>query len=199
MVSNKQHLRGTQRQRALRGEISPEKTSVAQREGLSPEEVMAEVAAGKTVIPANILRPREKYCRIGRGLRTKVNANIGTSKGTSGIEAEKNKLAICVEYGADAVMDLSTGPGIDGVRRALISSCPLAFGTVTIYQAEVEAQEARGAIVAMTEEDILRAVRKQAEDGVDFMTVHSDLTWNRWNVCAGTHGLRILSPGAVRS
>jgi len=175
-MSNRVNRRGTQMESALRGEITPEMVSAANAEGLSPEEIMAEVAAGRTVIPANILRPRENYCGIGCGLRTKVNANIGTSRGTSGIEAEKNKLAVCVDYGADAVMDLSTGPDIDGVRRALITGCPVAFGTVPVYQAAVEAQEARGAIVAMTEEDILQAIRKQAEDGVDFMTVHCGLT-----------------------
>lgn len=174
MVSKNQP--GTQMQRALRGEITPEMMNVAKSEGWRPEDIMAEIAAGRMVIPANILRPRENYCGVGRGLRTKVNANIGTSKGTSGIEYEKRKLAISVECGADAVMDLSTGPDIDGVRRALIDGCPIAFGTVPIYQATVEAQETRSAIVAMTEEDILQAVQKQAEDGVDFMTIHCGLT-----------------------
>lgn len=173
---NMQRPPGTLRQRALRGEVTPEMVSVAQGEGWIPEEIMAEIAAGRVVIPANILRPREKYCGVGSGLRTKVNANIGTSRGMSGIEIEKRKLAACVECGADAVMDLSTGPDIDGVRRSLIGGCPVAFGTVPIYQAAVEAQETRGAIVAMTEDDILKAVQKQAEDGVDFMTVHCGLT-----------------------
>lgn len=167
---------GTQREKALRGEISAGMISVAHREGCSPEEIMAGVAAGRIAIPANILRPRPDYCGVGRGLSTKVNANIGTARGESGIAAELRKLKQCVKYGADAVMDLSTGPDIDGVRRALIGNCPVAFGTVPIYQAAVEAQEARGAIVAMTDDDILGAVQKQAEDGVDFMTIHCGLT-----------------------
>ncbi|MZP30383.1 phosphomethylpyrimidine synthase ThiC [Heliobacterium undosum] len=167
---------GTQMERALRGEITPEMVQVAESEGWQPEALMAEIAAGRIVIPANNRRPRESYCGVGRGLRTKVNANIGTSKGTSGIEFEKRKLDISIECGADAVMDLSTGPDIDGVRRALIDGCPIAFGTVPIYQATVEAQEMKGAIINMTEEDILRGVQKQAEDGVDFMTIHCGLT-----------------------
>lgn len=175
-MNNVKRPRGTLRQHALRGEVTPEMVSAAHGEDRDPEEIMVEIAAGRAVIPANIMRPREKYCGVGGGLRTKVNANIGTSRGMSGIEIEKRKLATCVECGADAVMDLSTGPDIDGVRRALIGGCPVAFGTVPIYQATVEAQETRGAIVAMTEDDILKAVQKQAEDGVDFMTVHCGLT-----------------------
>lgn len=175
-MNNVKRSGGTLRQHALRGEVTPEMVSAAHGEDRAPEEIMVEIAAGRAVIPANILRPREKYCGVGGGLRTKVNANIGTSKGMSGIEMEKSKLSTCVECGADAVMDLSTGPDIDGVRRALIGGCPVAFGTVPIYQATVEAQETRGAIVALTEDDILKAVQKQAEDGVDFMTVHCGLT-----------------------
>ncbi|MDD4588334.1 MAG: phosphomethylpyrimidine synthase ThiC [Heliobacteriaceae bacterium] len=167
---------GTQMERALRGEVTPEMVRVAQVEDWQPEDLRAEIAAGRVVIPANVVRPRKNYCGIGRGLKTKVNANIGTSKGTSGIEAEKHKLAITIEAGADAVMDLSTGPDIDGVRRALLADCPLAFGTVPIYQAAVAAQENRGAIVAMTADDLLAVVRQQAADGVDFMTIHCGLT-----------------------
>ncbi|MBC9784604.1 phosphomethylpyrimidine synthase ThiC [Heliobacterium chlorum] len=167
---------GTQMERALRGEVTAEMVQVAESEGWQPEEIMAEIAAGRIVIPANNRRPRESYCGVGRGLRTKVNANIGTSKGFSGLEFEKHKLEISIECGADAVMDLSTGPDIDAVRRALIDDCPIAFGTVPIYQVTVEAQEIRGAIVSMTEEDILNAIKKQAEDGVDFMTIHCGLT-----------------------
>ncbi|WP_170270202.1 phosphomethylpyrimidine synthase ThiC [Heliorestis acidaminivorans] len=167
---------GTQMMRAIQGEVTAEMVQVAKEEKWEPEVLRAEIAAGRVVIPANNLRPREKYCGVGRGLKTKVNANIGTSKGTSGINYEKSKLAITIECGADAVMDLSTGPDIDGVRRALIDGCPIAFGTVPIYQATVEAQEKNGSFISMTEEDIIKAVKAQAEDGVDFMTIHCGLT-----------------------
>ena len=83
------------------------------------------MAEGTIVIPANVLHKRKKYCGVGAGLKTKVNANIGTSKGHSGIAEEKRKLGITLEFGADAVMDLSTGPDINLVRRELINNCPL--------------------------------------------------------------------------
>lgn len=166
----------TQYARACQGEITEEMRNVAAREGLTPEEILAGVAGGTVVIPANITRTRKSYCGIGTGLRTKVNANIGTSQGHSGIEEEKSKLNISVASGADAVMDLSTGPDIDLVRRELIRDCPVAFGTVPVYQAAVESAAKRGAMVAMKPGDILDCILKQARDGVDFMTVHSGLT-----------------------
>ncbi|WP_264672932.1 phosphomethylpyrimidine synthase ThiC [Heliophilum fasciatum] len=161
---------------AQKGVMTEEMQQVAEKEGVSPEYVMSEVAAGRVVIPVNIVRPRAQYDGIGKGLTTKVNANIGTSLGTSGVEREIHKLQLAVECGAHAVMDLSTGPDIDGVRQALIKDCPVAFGTVPIYQATVEALEASGAFIHMTPEQMMDAVRKQAEDGVDFMTIHCGLT-----------------------
>ncbi|WP_347490341.1 phosphomethylpyrimidine synthase ThiC [Desulfoscipio sp. XC116] len=166
----------TQYTRALQGEITEEMRSVATQEGRGAEEILQGIAQGTIVIPVNNLRPRGQYCGIGAGLKTKVNANIGTSRSYSDISEEKLKLAVSIESGADAVMDLSTGSNIDRVRQELIKDCQIAFGTVPIYQAAVEAVAKRGGVVHMEPAEILAAIKKQAEDGVDFMTVHAGLT-----------------------
>ncbi|MDN5345444.1 MAG: phosphomethylpyrimidine synthase, partial [Clostridia bacterium] len=131
---------------------------------------------GRVVIPANKNHTNLEPCGIGRGLRTKVNANLGTSTAYPDLEPELEKLREALDAGADAVMDLSTGGDINECRRQVIAHSPVAVGTVPIYQATVEAQEKYGALVEMTADDLFRVIEMQAADGVDFITVHCGVT-----------------------
>jgi len=166
----------TQLELAIQGTVSQQMRSVARQEGLRPAEVRRGIADGAIVIPANPnhagLRPRG----IGKGLRTKVNANLGTSSDFGDAATELRKMKAAVAAGADAIMDLSTGGDIAGVRQSIIRACRLPIGTVPIYQAAIEAIQKRGAIVAMTADELFTAIEQQAIDGVDFMTVHSGVT-----------------------
>ncbi len=166
----------TQLEMARRGTASPQMKLVAQREGLDVESVRQGVAEGKIVVPANVNHSNLVPCGIGKGLRTKVNANIGTSSDFGTVETELDKLSAAMESGADTVMDLSTGDNIAGARRAIIKASTLAVGTVPIYQVGIEAIGRHGAIVDMTVDELFSTVEQQAEDGVDFMTVHCGVT-----------------------
>lgn len=166
----------TQMQRALAGDITPEMRYVAEAEGVDMEALRQRVAEGKVVIPANVHRRLPRPCGIGLGLTTKVNANIGTSTDYPELEAELEKLQAAIEAGADTVMDLSTGGDIGKIRRAILDNCPIPLGTVPIYQAAIEAIENRGSIVEMTADDLFGVIDRQAEEGVDFMTVHCGVT-----------------------
>ena len=162
----------TQMQLARAGRITPAMEAVAAAEGLAPETVRERVAAGTVAICANVnhtsLRPRG----FGLGLKTKVNANIGTSSAFPDVAPELAKLQAAIEVGADAVMDLSTGDNIDYSRSEIIKHSTVPVGTVPVYQATVEAIKNRGSIVAMTGDDMFRVIAKHAADGADFMTVH---------------------------
>jgi len=159
----------TQRQAALKGNITPQMEQVARVEGFSPEEIRAGIAQGVIAIPFNPLHTNCKATGIGRGLRTKVNANIGTSADYPQIENELKKLNAALEVKADALMDLSTGGDITSIRKMILASCPLPFGTVPIYQAMVENR--------MTVDGMFEVVEEQAQDGVDFMTIHCGVTF----------------------
>jgi len=165
----------TQLEQAQKGVLTPEMKIVAEDEGLHPEDLLRDVAAGFTVIPANKLRPRNRQVGIGRNLKVKVNANIGTSSDQADIEVELAKLRAALDVGADTVMDLSTGGDIEACRRAVIADCPLPVGTVPIYQAAIETAARLGGIVMMTVDSIFEVIERQALDGVDFITVHSGL------------------------
>ncbi len=149
---------------------------VAGEEGLPVEEVARAVAEGTAVIPCNQVRIPPKPCIVGGGSRVKVNANLGTSSDYVGIGDELEKLEAAVEAGADTVMDLSTGGPLDRVREAIIAASPIPVGSVPIYQAAVRAQEEKGSIVAMTAEDMFRAVEDHCASGIDFITVHCGVT-----------------------
>jgi len=149
---------------------------VAEKEGLEAEFIRQGVAAGTIVIPANVRHTNLEPCGIGKGLCTKVNANIGTSADYGNNDTELEKLRIAIEYKSDTVMDLSTGGDLTAIRQAIMTSCTVPLGTVPIYQAGIETVEKRGAIVNMTADDLLSAIEQQAEDGVDFMTVHCGVT-----------------------
>jgi phosphomethylpyrimidine synthase len=134
------------------------------------------MAAGHIIIPRNKNHAAIAPLGIGKGLRTKINANIGTSKDHQDIEEELQKLAISIEAGADTVMDLSTGGPLDEIRSAIIKASTVAIGTVPIYQAVVETVRSNQAMVTMSAEVLFKVIEKQAEDGVDFITVHCGLT-----------------------
>jgi phosphomethylpyrimidine synthase len=166
----------TQLELAREGTISREIKLVAEEEGLDAEFVRRGVASGTIVIPVNPNHHRLEPRGIGKGLSTKVNANLGTSSDWGDEESELEKLRVAIESGADTVMDLSTGGNLSQVRRAILSSSSLPVGTVPIYQAGIEAIEERGAIVEMTADDIFTTIEEQAKDGVDFVTVHCGVT-----------------------
>jgi phosphomethylpyrimidine synthase len=163
---------------ARTGKVTPEMEAVAATENLAVEFVREGVAAGTIVIPRNVNRKAVSPCGIGKGLRVKVNALIGTSSDRDQIDMEVRKLAVAEAAGCDAIMDLSTGGDIDGMRRTSLAKANVPVGSVPVYQAVIEAITERGSIVAMTAEDIFAAVEKQAADGVDFMAVHSALNFD---------------------
>ncbi|MFP4000882.1 MAG: phosphomethylpyrimidine synthase ThiC [Thermoplasmata archaeon] len=146
----------------------------AKEEPVSAEKLKYLVKKGKAVIPQNPLHGPDAKA-IGEGLKTKINVNLGTSKDHVDIDEEIEKLKIAKKYGADAVMDLSTGGDIDKIREKLIERTDLPFGTVPIYQCGLELAR-KSAIVNMTSDDIFNSIRKHAEDGVDFITVHCGVT-----------------------
>ena len=161
----------TQLEHARAGDITSAMDYVAQREDLPPESIREEVAAGRMVIPANIVHLRKKLepmC-IGMAAKCKVNANIGNSAVTSDQAGELEKLQYSVKYGADTVMDLSTGKDIDGIRQSIIDESPVPIGTVPIYQM---LEELGGEIEDMKAQHFLDMVEHQAKQGVDYMTVH---------------------------
>jgi phosphomethylpyrimidine synthase len=166
----------TQTELARKGVLSPALKRVAREESVPPETLAEKVAAGLAVIPFNPIHRPARPAGIGQGLRTKVNVNLGTSRDFPRLGDELAKVRVSLEYGADALMDLSTGGDIRKVRRAVLKASPLPVGTVPIYQAAVEAIGRRGAIVDMTPDDLFQAVENQAREGVDFMTVHAGLT-----------------------
>src|SRR5919199_1487370 len=150
----------TQMRFARNGEITDAMRFVAEREALSPELVRDEVARGRLIIPANVRHlagSLEPMC-IGTVARVKINANIGTSAVTSSLDEEVEKLRLAVRYGADTVMDLSTGKNIDAVREAIIAAATVPVGTVPIYQLVVE----RGDVVDLTAHDFLDMIEHQA-------------------------------------
>lgn len=160
---------------AKKGIITEEIKTVALNEGLSPERLMEDIANGVIVIVRNI-RHNITPLGIGRGIRTKINANIGTSKDRVSYDDEVKKLDVLVKYGADAVMDLSTGGDIKGLRNKLIKKSPIAVGTVPIYEAVVSAVERHKHIAKMSADELFDVIERHAEEGVDFITVHCGVT-----------------------
>ncbi|MEM2325999.1 MAG: phosphomethylpyrimidine synthase ThiC [Candidatus Bathyarchaeia archaeon] len=158
------------------GRETEEMRLIAMEEGLSPEKVRRGVAEGAIIIARNINRENVHPIGIGRGLRIKVNANIGTSPDICDVNLEIEKARVAVKYGADTVMDLSTGGDLDEVRRAIIRTVNVPVGTVPIYQAAIESARKKGSIVHMTEDDIFNMIERHAKDGVDFMTIHCGVT-----------------------
>lgn len=163
-------------EKARAGKITEEMRSIAEKEGRSPEYIRDGIANGRIVIPLNRNRSIEKICAIGEGLKTKVNANIGSSTDLADVDIELEKARVAEEAGTDTIMDLSTGGDIDGIRKEIIKHTNVPLGTVPIYQAAIEVVDKKGGIVFMTKDDIFSVIEKQAKDGVDFMTVHVGVT-----------------------
>ena len=159
----------TQMYYAKKGVITPEMNYVAQAEMLDPQLIRSEVAAGKMIIPANIHHENLLPMAIGREAKTKINANIGNSSLSSDICAELEKLQICLKYGADTVMDLSTGGDLDAIRSAIIANSSVPIGTVPMYQIIHDIKEVEN----LTASDILKTLEKQARQGVSYFTIHA--------------------------
>ncbi|MGV8080376.1 MAG: phosphomethylpyrimidine synthase ThiC [Syntrophales bacterium] len=166
----------TQLEAARSGKITEEMRICAEGEGVDPETLRRGIEEGTAVIVRNAVHKGIRPLAIGRGLRTKVNANIGTSKDRADVALELEKVRICVEAGADTVMDLSTGGDIRAIRRAILEASPLPIGTVPIYQAAAKTLEQKKAFVDMSGEDLFEAIEENGRDGVDFITVHCGVT-----------------------
>ncbi len=165
----------TEFEKALRGEISPALGMVAGDEHIEPEKLRRLVAGGRAIITGTA----RSHCRpigIGESLRTKVNANIGTSPDRDDVAVELEKLKVSIAAGADTVMDLSTGGDIDDVRRRILGASTVPLGTVPIYQAVVEVTRRGGDVADCTVQEFFDVIERQAAEGVDFMTVHCGLT-----------------------
>jgi len=160
----------TQLHYARRGLITEEMEHAARREGLPPEMVRDEVARGRAIIPANLNHPELEPMIIGRKFRVKVNANIGSSATTSSIDEEVEKLRWSIRWGADTVMDLSTGPGIHETREAILRASAVPIGTVPIYQA---LEKVDGVPEELTWELFAETLEEQARQGVDYFTLHA--------------------------
>jgi phosphomethylpyrimidine synthase len=167
------HGNTSQMHYARQGLITEEMDYVAKREKLPPTLIRDEVARGRMVIPANINHPNLEPMAIGIASTCKVNANIGASPNSSDISEEIAKLTLAVKYGADTLMDLSTGGGnLDEIRTAIINASPIPIGTVPIYQA---LESVHGNFDNFTEDDFLHIIEKHAQQGVDYMTIHAGL------------------------
>jgi phosphomethylpyrimidine synthase len=154
---------------ARRGVVTEEMAYIAAREKLSPELIRDEVSLGRMIIPANINHPELEPMCIGVASLCKINANIGNSAVTSDIDAELKKLHTSVHYGADTVMDLSTGGNIHDIREAILRHSPVPIGTVPIYEAISRVKR----IEDLTASVMLEVIEEQAEQGVDYMTIHA--------------------------
>ncbi|MDE3179776.1 MAG: phosphomethylpyrimidine synthase ThiC [Acidobacteriota bacterium] len=159
----------TQMHYAKHGVVTEEMEYVARRESLAPETIRDEVARGRMIIPANIRHVELEPMAIGVASKCKINANIGNSATTSDINGEVDKLRTAVKYGADTVMDLSTGGGIHEIREAILRTSTVPIGTVPIYEAIGRVKHVRD----LTPELMLEVIEEQAEQGVDYMTIHA--------------------------
>ncbi|HHH80328.1 MAG TPA: phosphomethylpyrimidine synthase, partial [Thermoplasmatales archaeon] len=165
----------TQLSEAKKGIATEQIKSVAKAEKIDLAVVLRRVAEGKIVVPHNPIHS-PKAVGIGKGLRVKVNANIGTSMEHCNPDEEVEKAKVAVESGTHAVMDLSTGGNLDEIRLSLLKVVNVPFGTVPVYQAAVESIDKHGSIVDMTEDEIFNAFEKQAKQGVDFAVAHVGVT-----------------------
>jgi len=159
----------TQMHYARRGPVTGEMQHVARRENLSPELIRSEVAHGRMIVPANIRHTNLEPMCIGVASKCKINANIGNSAVTSNIDEELEKLRYSVKYGADTVMDLSTGGDIPRIRQAIIDASPVPIGTVPIYEALSRVRR----VEDLSAQVMLEVIEEQAEQGVDYMTIHA--------------------------
>ncbi|GEJ57334.1 phosphomethylpyrimidine synthase ThiC [Anaeromyxobacter diazotrophicus] len=165
------HANVSQMHYARQGVVTEEMAHVAARERLPQEKVREEVARGRMIIPANVRHPELEPLAIGFAATCKINANIGNSAVVGDIDEELEKLRVCVKYGADTVMDLSTGGDIPQIREAILRHSPLPVGTVPIYECLAHVKEVQDLTPAM----LLEIIEAQAAQGVDYMTIHAGL------------------------
>ena len=166
----------TQLESARNGTVTEEMKIVAKDERIAEDQLIELVSAGKVVIPSNINHRNLQPIGIGKSLRTKINANIGTSGDYDNIEDELNKIETVIKYKADTVMDLSTGGDITAIRRELIKKSFIPFGNVPVYQMVIDIIKKGKTFVDMNIDEMLEYISIQADDGVDFMTIHAGVT-----------------------
>ena len=159
----------TQLSYAKEGKITKEMEYVASVENIEPHILRQNIAQGSVIIPANINHKNLKPVAIGKGVKTKVNANIGASKVRACVEEELEKIRLCIKYGADTVMDLSTGGNLNEIRKAIINESVIPIGTVPTYQVIDQHQT----IDDLKADDWLDVIEQQAKQGVDYMTIHA--------------------------
>ncbi|MDI6826137.1 MAG: phosphomethylpyrimidine synthase ThiC [Candidatus Aenigmarchaeota archaeon] len=165
-----------QMEEAKKGRITEEMKVVAKDETLEPNKIRALIAKGHAIILKNVVRKNVHPIGIGSKLFTKINTNVGTSVDLCDIDLEIEKAKIAVKFGSDTVMDLSTAGDLDNIRKRIIDSINVPFGTVPVYQAAIEAVKKHGSIVDMTSDEIFKVIEKHLKDGVDFITVHCGVT-----------------------
>jgi phosphomethylpyrimidine synthase len=165
----------TQLEQAQRGQITPEMEKIAEIEDIQLLKLRKRIAKGHIVIPKNINGNSEPLA-IGKGLKTKINANVGSSSEMEDVKWEVEKAKIAVKFGSDTLMDLSTGPNLIKIRKTIMQEVNVPIGTVPIYEAAVKASKSKGAVINMDEDDIFQAIINQAKEGVDFITVHCGIT-----------------------
>ena len=166
----------TQLEAAKKGIVSEEMKQCAKTEGVSPEFIRDGVKNGTIVVIRNNKHNAIAPLAVGKGLKTKINANIGTSKDRVDLDLELEKVKVSIAAGADTLMDLSTGGDIRKIRQTIIKASTLPIGTVPIYQAAADMVEAKKSIMDMTGNDMFRVIEENGEDGVDFITVHCGVT-----------------------
>ena len=164
----------TQISDAKKGILTEEMKHVAKIEGVSEDFILRSVANGTIVIPSNVNRDIEA-AGIGAGLRTKVNATVGTSTDIVNFDEEVLKAQIAIDHGADCLMELSIGGDLDVIRNRVLDMSPLPVGSVPVYQAAIESIREHGSVIYMDEDDLFNTIEKQAKDGIDFMAVHSSI------------------------
>jgi phosphomethylpyrimidine synthase len=188
----------TQLEYAKNNIATPLMKNIAGTETVSPRRLLRLIKEGRVVIPKNLRHNIKKPCGIGSRLRTKVNANIGTSTDKSEIRDEIEKLKAAVRYGADTVMDLSVGGSLVKIRKEILRRSPVPVGTVPIYEIAVNAQKNKKNFLKFTITDILDVLQAQAEEGVDFFTLHSGVTRKSLKILKGQRRiLDIVSRGGA--
>ncbi len=166
----------TQLEAALKNNITDEMEAVAKKENLSPEYIKEGIKKGEIIIPKNINHKIKNICGVGKGLRTKVNVNIGTSPVQMDIDEEIEKLKIAEKYGTDTIMDLSLGTVLNDVRKKILELSTVPIGTVPLYQVGFELSKNKKKLTDMKIENIIDVIEKQAKEGIDFMTLHCGAT-----------------------
>ncbi len=149
---------------------------LAKREGLDPQILLDHIKEGQAVILKNKIHKLARPCAVGKGLSTKVNSNLGTSTDKSSLKGELKKLAVSVKYGADTVMDLSVGGNLGALRKEILRASAIPVGTVPVYEIAVNAHKKRGNFLKFSAADMLNTLEAQAEEGVDFFTIHCGVT-----------------------